>query len=130
MLSEDINIKLGEYDYDFNTKDKIIVVKEKSENNNTIINEKNYSDKIIKNDEEKEDNIENDAILVEEECPVKKYRMKNLDGNVINLPENYSADGEDGFKFINLIKESNENYELIVVYNNYIFKVFYLNIFL
>ena len=114
MLSEEINIKLGEFDYDFNTKDKIIIVKEKSENNNAIINEKNYPNKIIETDKEKKDNIENEAILVkmEEEPPVKKYQIKNLGRNIMNLPEKYSTDDEDEFKFINLINETNENYEL------------------
>ena len=30
----------------------------------------------------------------------------------MNLPEKYSTDDEDEFKFINLINETNENYEL------------------
>ena len=106
MLSEEVNIKLGEYGYDFNSKDKIIIVKEK---------EKEKSENNIKNDEAKEDNIENDIILVKnEELPTKKYQIKNLGNNVMNLPENYSTDDADEFKFINLINESNDNYELAV----------------
>jgi len=104
MLSEEVNIKLGEYGYDFNSKDKIIIVKEKEKSENNI-----------KNDETKKDNIENDIILVKnEELPTKKYQIKNLGNNVMNLPENYSTDDADEFKFINLINESNDNYELAV----------------
>ena len=32
----------------------------------------------------------------------------------MNLPENYSTDIEDEYKFISLINESNDNYELAV----------------
>ena len=117
MLSEDVNIKLGEYGYDFNSKDKIIIVKDKPENNNSvIINKKNSLNKNIINDETKEDKLENDIILVknEEETPIKKYQIKNLGNNVMNLRENYSTDDEDEFKFINLMNETNESYELAV----------------
>ena len=117
MLSEDVNIKLGEYGYDFNSKDKIIIVKDKPENNNSvIINKKHSLNKNIINDETKEDKLENDIILVknEEETPIKKYQIKNLGNNNMNLPENYSTDDEDEFKFINLMNETNESYELAV----------------
>ena len=76
---------------------------------------KKKSENNIKNDETKKDNIENDIILVKnEELPTKKYQIKNLGNNVMNLPENYSTDDADEFKFINLINESNDNYELAV----------------
>ena len=125
MLSEEMNIKLGEYDYDFNNKDenKIIIVKEKPEDNNIIINkEKKSSIKISINEQEEnnienENNITNDIISVkkEEESPSKKYKIINLGRNIMNLPENYSTDDEDEFNFINLINESNnDNFELAV----------------
>jgi hypothetical protein len=75
-------------------------------------------DKDLKNKEEeneKENNIDNEKILVKnEEPPSKKYKVTNLGRNVTNLADNYSTDDEDEYKFINLINESNDDYETVV----------------
>ena len=132
MISEEINIKLGEYDYDFNKKDETINVKEIKEKNNLINNMKEITkdkdeknnvkeEKIKENQKENslEDNIENNIENVEvfnkkEETPSKKYKVSNLGRNLLNLPENYSTDDEEEFKLITLINESNDNYETVV----------------
>ena len=49
-----------------------------------------------------------------EEISSKKYKITNLGRNLLNLPENYSTDIEDEYKFISLINESNEDYELAI----------------
>ena len=123
MISEEFNIKLNEYDYDFNKKDKIIIVKEKKENNIinnkeiiiTNIKEKNNEKEDNTKETDREQNLENDVILTKkEEISSKKYKITNLGRNLLNLPENYSTDIEDEYKFISLINESNEDYELAI----------------
>jgi len=48
------------------------------------------------------------------EEPSKKYKVTNLGQNLLKLPENYSTDDEDEFRFINLMNESNDSYDLAV----------------
>ena len=120
VISEEFNIKLGEYSYDFNKKSRNFIVDEKTEEKNLINNnmEETTRDKDLKNKEEeneKENNIDNEKILVKnEEPPSKKYKVTNLGRNVTNLADNYSTDDEDEYKFINLINESNDDYETVV----------------
>ena len=123
MISEEFKNKLKEYDYDFNKKDKIIIVKEKKENNIinnkeiiiTNIKEKNNEKEDNKKETDREQNVENDVILTKkEEISSKKYKITNLGRNLLNLPENYSTDIEDEYKFISLINETNEDYELAI----------------
>ena len=128
MISEECNIKLGEYDYDFNKKDRIITVNEKKEENSLINNLeetnkgkeemiKEKEDNIKENEEENniENNKENIQVIAEkEEPPSKKYKVLDLGRNILNLPENYSTDDEDEYKFITLINELNNSYESVV----------------
>ena len=44
----------------------------------------------------------------------KKYKISYLGENLLNLPENYSTDDEDEYKFITIMNESNDSYELAV----------------
>ena len=125
MISEDLNIKLEKFDYDFNNKDRAIIVDDKKNEENNLINN---NDELLKNEDpkneknlvnaketEREKILEDEIILVrKEEPPSKKYKITNLGKNVMNLPENYSTDIEDEYKFISLINESNDNYELAV----------------
>ena len=123
MISEEFNIKLGEYDYDFNKKNRVIFVTDKKDEKNLLNNIKETTnDKDLKNKEknketkkdEKEDNIDNEISIKKEEPPSKKYKVTNLGRNVTNLDENYSTDDEDEYKFIQLINESNDDYEKVV----------------
>ena len=123
MISEEFNIKLGEYDYDFNKKNRVIFVTDKKDEKNLLNNIKETTnDKDLKNKEknedtkedEKKDNIDNEISIKKEEPPSKKYKVTNLGRNVANLDENYSTDDEDEYKFIQLINESNDDYEKVV----------------
>ena len=123
MISEEFNIKLGEYDYDFNKKNRVIFVTDKKDEKNLLNNIKETTnDKDLKNKEknketkkdEKEDNIDNEISIKKEEPHSKKYKVTNLGRNVTNLDENYSTDDEDEYKFIQLINESNDDYEKVV----------------
>jgi hypothetical protein len=123
MISEEFNMKLGEYDYDFNKKNRVIFVTDKKDEKNLLNNIKETTDdKDLKNKEknketkkdEKEDNIDNEISIKKEEPPSKKYKVTNLGRNVANLDENYSTDDEDEYKFIQLINESNDDYEKVV----------------
>ena len=123
MISEEFNMKLGEYDYDFNKKNRVIFVTDKKDEKNLLNNIKETTnDKDLKNKEkneetkkdEKEDNIDNEISIKKEEPPSKKYKITNLGRNVTNLDENYSTDDEDEYKFIQLINESNDDYEKVV----------------
>ena len=123
MISEEFNMKLGEYDYDFNKKNRVIFVTDKKDEKNLLNNIKETTnDKDLKNKEknedtkedEKKDNIDNEISIKKEEPPSKKYKVTNLGRNVANLDENYSTDDEDEYKFIQLINESNDDYEKVV----------------
>ena len=124
MISEEIKIKLGEFDYDFNKKDRILNVQEKTDGNNLInTNNETERNKVTTNEEkeesiknnENENNIDNEIIPIKKEEPsYKKYRIVNLGRNLLNLDENYSTDDENEFKFISLINETNDNYETVV----------------
>ena len=123
MISEEFNMKLGEYDYDFNKKNRVIFVTDKKDEKNLLNNIKETTnDKDLKNKEknedtkedEKKDNIDNEISIKKEEPPSKKYKITNLGRNVANLDENYSTDDEDEYKFIQLINESNDDYEKVV----------------
>jgi hypothetical protein len=64
-----------------------------------------------------EDEIKN---IIEETS--KRYKITDFGENFMNLPENYSTDDEDEYKFINIINEQNDSYELVV--NTEIIKVY------
>ena len=124
MISEEFKIKLGDFDYDFNKKDRILNVQEKTDGNNLInTNNETERNKVTTNEEkeesiknnENENNIDNEIIPTKKEEPsYKKYRIVNLGRNLLNLDENYSTDDENEFKFISLINETNDNYETVV----------------
>ena len=124
MISEEFKIKLGDFDYDFNKKDRILNVQEKTDGNNLInTNNETERNKVTTNEEkeesiknnENENNIDNEIIPIKKEEPsYKKYRIVNLGRNLLNLDENYSTDDENEFKFISLINEPNDNYETVV----------------
>ena len=99
------------------------IKKQKKDEKNLLNNIKETTnDKDLKNKEknketkkdEKEDNIDNEISIKKEEPPSKKYKVTNLGRNVTNLDENYSTDDEDEYKFIQLINESNDDYEKVV----------------
>ena len=118
MISENVKIKFGEFDYDFNKKDRKLNTQDKIEANNLMIEniEKDMNKVSTKEEkDENENNINNEVITNKKEEPsYKKYRIINLGSNLLNLDENYSTDDEDEFKFITLINESNDNYEKVV----------------
>ena len=124
MISEEFKIKLGDFDYDFNKKDRILNVQEKTDGNNLInTNNETERNKVTTNEEkeesiknnENENNIDNEIIPTKKEEPsYKKYRIVNSGRNLLNLEENYSTDDENEFKFISLINEPNDNYETVV----------------
>ena len=124
MISEEFKIKLGDFDYDFNKKDRILNVQEKTDGNNLInTNNETERNKVTTNEEkeesiknnENENNIDNEIIATKKEEPsYKKYRIVNSGRNLLNLEENYSTDDENEFKFISLINEPNDNYETVV----------------
>ena len=101
------------FKYDFNNCEQDIVVddiKNNNNNNNGISSLTNIS-------KEHETSINNNDIISnknEKEEESKKYKITNMGQNLMKLPENYSTDDEDEYKFINLMNESNDSYELAV----------------
>ena len=114
IISEKVNLNLGHYD--FNNFDKAYNLNEEKKTNNdrslprtdnSIIDSKR---ELINNNNDM--NEEKSEAIVEE--PSKKYKVTNLGENLMRLPDNYSTDDEDEFKFINLMNESNDSYDLAV----------------
>ena len=117
IISEKVDLNMNKYDFnnggqgliyenkinkiysEINTKDHETGI-EKENNNANIINEN--------------ENLNQNEISNKIEEFTKKYKITNLGGNLMNLPENYSTDDEDEYKFINLMNESNDSYELAV----------------
>ena len=105
--------------YDFNNKDKQILIDDsKKDKNDKIFSQSNISKENETNEDKENNNIDNiDKIeinnKIEEEIS-KKYKITFFGENIMNLPKNYSTDDEDEYKFINLMNEPNDSYELAV----------------
>ena len=113
IVSEKVNLNLLQYDFNNIDKSNIIVEDKKSSNNRSI----HMLD--ISNSDSKRELNNNKGMIeekseVKEEEPSKKYKVTNLGQNLMKLPENYSTDDEDEFKFINLMNEPNDSYDLAV----------------
>ena len=114
IVSEKVNLNL--LHYDFNNIDKSYNFDEEKKNNNDII----FPRVDISISDSKRELKNNNNDMIEEksepkiEEPSKKYKVANLGQNLLNLPENYSTDDEDEFKFINLMNEPNDSYDLAV----------------
>ena len=109
IISEKINLNMLKYDFENVGKDLI------DENKNKNSNEKEIISKDFDTTEEKDNNDKNKEIIINNEEEIsKKYKVINLGKNIMKLPENFSTDDEDEFKFINLINEPNDSYELAV----------------
>jgi hypothetical protein len=109
IISEKINLNMLKYD--FENVGKNLIDDNKNKNNH----EKEIISKDIDTSEEKDNNDKNKEIMINSEEEIsKKYKVINLGKNIMKLPENYSTDDEDEFKFINLINEPNVSYELAV----------------
>jgi hypothetical protein len=106
--------------YDFNNKDKQILIDDsKKDKNDKIFSQSNISKENETNEDKENNNIDNiDKIeinnKIEEEEISKKYKITFFGENIMNLPKNYSTDDEDEYKFINLMNEPNDSYELAV----------------
>ena len=112
IISEKININM--FKYDFNNCEQDIVVDDIKNNNN---NNNNGISSLTNISKEHETSINNNDIISnknEKEEESKKYKITNMGQNLMKLPENYSTDDEDEYKFINLMNESNDSYELAV----------------
>ena len=116
VISEKVNLNMLKYDFD--NLGKNILIDENNNNNNNNTSQTNASKENDSN-REKDNNNDNENIGNEintnktEEIN-KKYKITNLGKNIMKLPENYSTDDEDEYKFINLMNESNDSYELAV----------------
>jgi hypothetical protein len=114
IVSEKVNLNL--LHYDFNNIDKSYNFDEEKKDNNDII----FPRVDISISDSKRELKNNNNDMIEEksepkiEEPSKKYKVANLGQNLLNLPENYSTDDEDEFKFINLMNEPNDSYDLAV----------------
>jgi hypothetical protein len=114
IISEKVNLNLGHYD--FNNFDKAYNLNEEKKTNNDRSLPRTDNSII----DSKRELINNNNDMVEEkseakvEEPSKKYKVTNLGENLMRLPDNYSTDDEDEFKFINLMNESNDSYDLAV----------------
>jgi hypothetical protein len=114
IVSEKVNLNL--LHYDFNNIDKSYNFDEEKKNNNDI----SFPRVDISISDSKRELKNNNNDMIEEksepkiEEPSKKYKVANLGQNLLNLPENYSTDDEDEFKFINLMNEPNDSYDLAV----------------
>ena len=111
IISEKVNINV--LDYDFNNKEKVkqkLIDKISSQSNllkdETGIEKENnnHYDTNENNDNENEINNKIEEIS-------KKYKITN---NNMHLPENYSTDDEDEYKFINYMNESNDSFEKVM----------------
>ena len=114
IVSEKINLNLLQYDFN-NIEKSYIIDDGKKINNNRSLNKLDISN----SDSKRELNNNNDDMVEEKsetkvEEPSKKYKVTNLGQNLLKLPENYSTDDEDEFRFINLMNESNDSYDLAV----------------
>ena len=114
IISEKVNLNLGHYD--FNNFDKAYNLNEEKKTNNDRSLPRTDNSII----DSKRELINNNNDMVEEkseakvEEPSKKYKVTNLGENLMRLPDNYSTDDEDEFKFINLMNEPNDSYDLAV----------------
>ena len=117
VISEKVNLNMVKYD--FNNKDKQILIDDsKKDKNDKIFSQSNISKENETNEDKENNNIDNiDKIeinnKIEEEIS-KKYKITFFGENIMNLPKNYSTDDEDEYKFINLMNEPNDSYELAV----------------
>jgi hypothetical protein len=114
IVSEKVNLNL--LHYDFNNIDRSYNYNEEKKTN---IDRSFPKSDISISDSKRELNNNNNGMLEEKteakvEEPSKKYKVTNLGQNLLKLPENYSTDDEDEFKFINLMNESNDSYDLAV----------------
>ena len=109
IVSEKINLNLLQYDFNNidNINKPIIIIEDKKANNIRSFPESDIpiNNGMIEEKKEEEEKIEE---------PSKKYKVTNLGQNIMKLPENYSTDEEEEFKFINLMNESNDSYDLAV----------------
>jgi hypothetical protein len=113
IISEKVNLNL--LHYDFNNIGKSYNFNEEKKTNI----DRSFPKSDISISDSKRELNNNNGMLEEKseakvEEPSKKYKVTNLGQNLLKLPENYSTDDEDEFKFINLMNESNDSYELAV----------------
>ena len=113
IVSEKVNLNL--LHYDFNNIDRSYNFNEEKKTNN----DRSFPKSDISISDSKRELNNNNGMIEEKseakvEEPSKKYKVTNLGQNLLKLPENYSTDDEDEFKFINLMNESNDSYELAV----------------
>ena len=112
IISEKVNINV--IDYDFNNKEKVkqkLIDKISSQSN--LLKDETDIEKENNNHfdtNENNDNNENEINNKIEEIS-KKYKITN---NNMHLPENYSTDDEDEYKFINYMNESNDSFEKVM----------------
>ena len=123
IISEKVNLNMIRYDFNNVGKGKLIdkissqsnISKdhetdvEKDNNHNSIEKDNDNNNNIENNENGNEKEIENKTEEIS-----KKYKITYLGQNLMNLPENYSTDDEDEFKFISLLNEGNDDYELAV----------------
>ena len=105
IISEKVNINMLKYDFENAGKNILLDANKKHDEKVSIISKDST--------EEKENNFKNKENSVnKKEETSKKYKITNLGRNIMKLPENYSTDDEDEYKFINLMNEQNDSYEL------------------
>ena len=117
VISEKVNLNIVKYD--FNNIEQGKLIDDNKSNKNVSLNNisKDYETGIERENNDNninENENENQEISNKIEEISKKYKITNLGQNLLNLPENYSTDDEDEFKFINLMNEPNDSYELAV----------------
>ena len=115
IISEKVNLDMIKYDFD-NLGKNILIDENNNNNKNTSqtnVSKENDSNREKDNNNDNE-NIENEINTNKTEEISRKYKITNLGKNIMKLPDNYSTDDEDEYKFINLLNESNDSYELAV----------------
>ena len=115
IISEKINLNIFKYDFN-NIEKKGINDKRSSHSNETKEHETNdeKDNNLIENNNISNENNNEMEINNKIEEISKKYKISYLGENLLNLPENYSTDDEDEYKFITIMNESNDSYELAV----------------
>ena len=122
IISEKINLDMLKYDFNNVEKPK--------QNGGSQISLENYNFQYSNNLKDKETEGGRENIIQNSEDEIKniieetskRYKITDFGENFMNLPENYSTDDEDEYKFINIINEQNDSYELVV--NTEIIKVY------
>ena len=125
IISEKVNLNMTQYDFENVGKRKLVdkmssqsniskehetdIEKDNNHNSNNIENNENGNSNNIENENGNEKEIDEKTEEIS-----KKYKITYLGQNLMNLPENYSTDDEDEFKFITLLNEGNDDYELAV----------------